>query len=328
MRRVVIGVVVSAVLAGIFTVASEAESQRRRRRRAAPQAEAIPHSAAIAQSMSELHWGMTRDEVYGHYVKQIRGRFRDRIAKAPGLVEEDRYRHDEAEEIQAIRRSYVRFNGQTTGWDVSFLRDEFTHGNGESMLVVRDSNSQNFYFFINNRLWKWYKAFNADVFAGQTFDQFTGALQTRFGEAARRQGRLTQRAEEKQWLEWQDATTRLRAIDENRFYGFYCLVFDEKATLANLDRLRTHTRQVRDSDSHAVVDAVTGSDEAPSEANADIVDRITGRIRHRQQAPEGEGAAQGGGRGRSGAAAPATGSGGQGRQPAASDDDPLRDLDL
>ena len=39
--------------------------------------------------------------------------------------------------------------GSSSG-SVSFLKGEFTHGNGESMFVVRDKNSQNFYFFINN----------------------------------------------------------------------------------------------------------------------------------------------------------------------------------
>jgi len=35
-------------------------------------------------------------------------------------------------------------------------------------VVINDGNSQNFYFFINNHLWKWFKAFNADVFSGQS----------------------------------------------------------------------------------------------------------------------------------------------------------------
>ena len=31
---------------------------------------------------------------------------------------------------------------------------------------VNDNTSQNYYFFINGKLWKWYKAFNASVFQG------------------------------------------------------------------------------------------------------------------------------------------------------------------
>jgi hypothetical protein len=237
MKRVIIGVVLSTFIVGMFAYGADAQRRRRRQRRQ----QAAPQSAEIAPALGELSWGMTRDQVYDQFVKQIRERFRPRFAKARDAMQEDQLRHQQREEIQRIRRSYIRFRGQTTGWDVSFLRDEFTHNNGEAMLVVRDGNSQNFYFFIRNRLWKWYKAFDSEVFAGQGFDTFAGSLQGRFGRALSRSGRMTERGEEKQWLEWQDESTRLRAIDENRFYGFYCMVFEDKNTVSRLDQLRTNT---------------------------------------------------------------------------------------
>jgi hypothetical protein len=281
MKRVITFVLLSAFVVGAFVI--EADAQRRQRR----QAQVAPQSAEIANSLGELRWGMSRDDVYNQFVKQIRERYRPLHNKARDAMAEDQLRHQEREEIQRIRRSYVRFRGQTTGWDVSFLRDEFTHANGEAMLVVRDGNSQNFYFFIRNRLWKWYKAFDAEVFAGQSFDGFATALQTRYGRALTRNGRLTERGEEKQWLEWQDQSTRLRAIDENRFYGFYCLVFEDKNTLGQLEQLRTNTA-AQQQQGHALVDAVTGDDTAASDANQDVVDRLTGMIRRRTQAPEGD----------------------------------------
>jgi hypothetical protein len=284
MKRVIIGVVLSTLLVGVFALGADAQ-RRRRRGRQPRQEQAAPASEAIAPALGELRWGMTRDEVYNHFVKQIRERYRPRLAKARDAMAEDRLRHEMNEEVQTIRRSYVLFRGQTTGWDVSFLRDEFTHGNGEAMLVVRDGNSQNFYFFIRNRLWKWYKAFDAEVFSGQEFEQFAQALQGRFGQALERTGHLTERGQEKRWLEWQDDSTRLRAIDENRFYGFYCMVFEDKATVGQLAQLRTNT-QARREEGHALVDAVVSDESEASEANSDIVDRITGRIRRRTDAPE------------------------------------------
>ncbi|RLB53691.1 MAG: hypothetical protein DRJ42_11245 [Deltaproteobacteria bacterium] len=316
MKRVIIGVLVSTFLVGMFTVGADAQRRRRRQQRE----QVAPQSAEIAPALGELRWGMTRDEVYDHFVKQVRERYRPRLSKARDAMAEDNLRHQQREEVQRIRRSYVRFRGQTTGWDVSFLRDEFTHGNGEAMLVVRDSNSQNFYFFIRNRLWKWYKAFDADVFAGQTFDQFAGALQGRFGQARDRNGRLTERGQEKHWLEWQDPSTRLRAIDENRFYGFYCMVFEDKETVGRLDQLRTNTIGQRD-DGHALVDAVTGDDSEASQANQDIVDRLTGMIRRRTQAPEGE-------MGGSSSSSSGSNSGSSSMMSSSADEDPLRGLDF
>lgn len=283
MKRVVVGAVLTVLFAGL--VADTADAQRRRRQRQARTEQVAPESQAIAPALGELRWGMTNREVYEHFRRGVEERYRERISKARDSVLEDRLRREMNDESQRIRRSYTRFSGQTTGWDVSFLRDEFTHGNNESMLVVRDSNSQNFYFFINDRLWKWYKAFDATVFQGQTFEQFAGSLQGRFGRALERTGRLTERGEEKRWLEWQDANTRLRAIDENRFYGFYCLVFEDKGTLGRLSELRTNTTAQRQN-THALVEAVTSDEGEASTANQDIVDRLTGNIRRRTDAPE------------------------------------------
>ncbi|MCA9603521.1 MAG: hypothetical protein KC417_15925, partial [Myxococcales bacterium] len=132
--------------------------------------------------------------------------------------------------------------------------------------------------------WKWYKAFDAEVFAGQSFDQFAGSLQGRYGNAAVREGKLGPRGETKHWLEWQSKDTRLRAIDENRFYGFYCLVFESKDTIAHLDALRPVRPDTKQSGS-ALVDSVT-DDQATVTPNEDIVDRVTGRIRNRKDAPK------------------------------------------
>jgi len=316
MKRVIIGVLLSTFIVGAFVFDADAQRRRRRQRRQ----QAAPQSAEIAPALGELRWGMTRDEVYDQFVKQIRERYRPRHAKARDAMAEDQLRHREREEIRRIRRSYVRFRGQTTGWDVSFLRDEFTHGNGEAMLVVRDSNSQNFYFFIRNRLWKWYKAFDAEVFAGQSFEGFAGALQGRFGRALQRTGRMTDRGQEKQWLEWQDQSTRLRAIDENRFYGFYCMVFEDKNTIGQLDQLRTNT-QARGDDGHALVDAVTTDDSEASSSNQDIVDRLTGMIRRRTHAEEGAMMNEG-------SMSSMSSSSSSSSMSSADEDDPLRGLDF
>jgi hypothetical protein len=276
-------VVVTTWLSVLCVVASAGPAMAQRGR-----TNETPHSDAIAPALGDISWGMTKDELLGHFTKKVKDEYRPKLAKAPGAIEEQRLRHQMTEEIRRIRESYVEFTGRTTGWDVSFLRDEFTHRNGESMLVVKDGRAQNFYFFINNRLWKWYRAFNQEVFANASFDEFAAALQARFGKARERRGAVHEGASEKHWLEWQNDNTRLRAIDETTFYGFYCLVFEDKDVLSRLDELRTHQRARRD-DGHSLVESVTveeGDGSGGGDANRDIVDRITGKIRRREQAPE------------------------------------------
>ncbi|HJL16042.1 MAG TPA: hypothetical protein RMH99_10310 [Sandaracinaceae bacterium LLY-WYZ-13_1] len=299
MRKAVITLTVFASLLCMLAVSVEAQRGRRGRRGQQQQRQQrAPNSEAIERAMGDLEWGMEPRQVHEHFVNRIRESYRERLSKAPGAIEEDRIRHEMNAEIRRLRESYVRFEGDRTGWDLSFLRGEFTHGNRESMLVYRDDNSQNFYFFIQGRLWKWYKAFDANVFRGRSFDQFAGAVQGRFGEAVQRQGSLTgeRGGRQHRWLEWQDSDTRLRAIDQTRFYGFYCLVFEDKSTLDRLDELRTNTIESGNQGSHALVDSIVRDDEEggdDGDAHADIVDRITGNIRRRPSRDEGASSSSG-----------------------------------
>jgi hypothetical protein len=125
------------------------------------------------------------------------------------------------------------------------------------------------------------------VFPVGNFQQFASAVQRRFGNAKESQGELRSGEGERKWLEWQDKQTRLRAIDQTDFYGFYCLVFEEKQTLDNLANLRKHQDEGSDK-RHAMVESVTSErTEQPDDA-PNIVDRITGKIRQNEQAPAAE----------------------------------------
>lgn len=241
----------------------------------------VPHSPAIAEAMEDLEWGMSKDELMRHFIRQVHAEYKPKFAKVTGAIEEDRLRHRLRADIKRIRDSYVEFDGRTTGWDVSFLRDEFTHRNGESVIVVKDDKAQNFYFMIEDKFWKWYRAFNSEVFAGRSFDQFAQALQGRFGRAVQREGVMHEGSEQRRWLEWQDRRTRLRAVDNTAFYGFYCLVFEDKRMLGRIDDLRVHKRPSKDR-SHTLVDTVTSDDAAGSDRHEDIVDRITRQRKKKQ----------------------------------------------
>jgi hypothetical protein len=306
------------VVSALVWTAAGADAQAKRAK-AKAKSKAAPESAEISKSMGDLRWGMSKDEVMRWAIKQIKDRYKEPLAKANDAMNE---------EIRQVRDSFVRFEGRTTGWDVSFLRDEFTHNTGEAMIVVRDQNSQNFYFFINDRLWKWYKAFDAKVFQGKSFGEFAQAVQGRFGKSTEAQGELVPGGGKRHWLEWQDKSTRLRAVDQTKFYGFYCLVFEEKETVDKLASLRRNAPQRRP-ETHALVESVTSGVEASQpDHSPDIVDRITGKMRNRPEpAPASASAGKGGGRGASTPSAAAA------AEPAvvggvSAEDDPLRGLDF
>jgi hypothetical protein len=290
MKRTIIGVLMSTfVVGGVLELAvSDADAQRRGRR-GQQQAPQTPHSDAIAPYLGQVEWGWSHRQLIDYYTRKIREDYQERIRKAHNATDQDRLVHERNREIRRLRGQIVRFEGETTGYDSGFLRDEFTHNNDESMIRVRGDNADDYFFFIDGRLWKWYHAFDASVFQGADWEQFKTALERRFGEGRQREAKLHEHAQERTWVEWQDEDTRARALDNTTFYGFFSLVFESKDTLARLDELRSNRPRRRGRGDHALVDAVTGGEEDDAEArddHADIVDRITGNVRRRRNAPE------------------------------------------
>jgi hypothetical protein len=71
-------------------------------------------------------------------------------------------------------------------------------------------------------------------------------------------------------------------VDNNEFYGFYCLILEDPKTVAQLAKLRKiQPKEAIATDT--LVDMV--ADESNGDQNADIADRITGEIR-RHDSPE------------------------------------------
>jgi hypothetical protein len=285
MKRVVLGILVALLAVGL--VATGAEAQKKKKAAATKKkAEPVPISAKIGETMGDVHWGASKDDLIKHFTDKVKEKYRPLLAKAKDAVADDHMRQQARQEIDAIKKGAVDFDGKSNGWDVSFLKGEFTNGNDESMVVVRDANSQNFSFLIGGKLWKWYKAFDAAVFPAGNFDAFAGSVQRKFGPGKDVQGETRPGEGKRHWLEWQDKKTRLRAVDETGFYGFYCLVFDEKSTVDNLAHLRSRGDKNEGGEKHhALVEAVTaGGDKANPDDSQNIVDRITGRM-HQEQAP-------------------------------------------
>lgn len=323
MKRYLLGALAAAV--ALSMTVGDAQAKRSDKRGGKKSSE-----SRVSAPMGDLQWGMSKDEVLKWATDRVRESYRKKLSKVKGAIEEDRLRREMKERIATIHDSYTCFKGQNTGWDISYLKGEFTHRNGECMLVVKDSNSKNFYFFIKGRLWKWYKALDISVFAGKGFDEFAKTMQRKFGEAKEAKGELAG-GETRHWLQWQDPETRLRAVDQTEFYGFYSLVFESKSTLERLSHLRRNQSQ-RKAKSHSLVESVTSGGSAVPDEQPNIVDRITGKNRASATAgSSSERGSSGGSRGSRGKGSDSSGSSGStstGGTGVLSDDDPLKGLDL
>ncbi len=235
--------------------------------------------SALEQSMGEIQWGWTPRQVYRQLKKEIEARYQEPISKTTDAIQEDRLRHQMAEEIRQIRDSFFEFDGTASAYDSGYLKGEFTHKNRESLLRVRTKTTQDYFFFINDKLWKRYRAFDAAVFEGASFDEFGRALQQRYGKARKKTGPLRPGGEPKQWYEWREPRVLAKAVDNNEFYGFYCLILENPRTVAQLGKLRK-SKPAKSEDGETLVEMV-GND-ADQDQNADIADRITGEIRRHE----------------------------------------------
>lgn len=138
--------------------------------------------------------------------------------------------------------SPVEFDGRAMRWDSSSIGEEYTHGNEESMFVVKSGESEDYFFLIGGELWKWVKVFPASSFGGRDFNRFASKIQGRFGKGYKKEGEVNPGSGQRYtFIEYLDRSTRLRAIDRTAAHGEYALVFESMETVRALSALRGNT---------------------------------------------------------------------------------------
>ena len=278
-------IIMAMLIAAAISSTALADKRKRKKRRASGK---VPTSAHIQEVMGDVQWGWSEKKFFNYQRKLIMDAYRPRLAKETDPIVIDELRHQRDRDIAKLRESYVKFDGDVSGYDSSFLKGHFTHNNGESMFVLRTDSSEDYYFFINGKLWKLFRSFNAKVFHGADYDQFSKAIQKQFGKGKAKHDEIE--GGKRRYLVWKNKTTRARAVDFSSVYSMYAIVLDSHKTVAKLADLRQNTaKKKKKGDEHKIVDSVIekGSakngkkKKADDDGHADVVDRITGKIRRR-----------------------------------------------
>lgn len=195
------------------------------------------HADARASGVSDLkgdfEFGMTPAEVMGVLAEEIRAEYAEKIDETPHFYRQDELRRERQREIQRLRDTYVEFEGERTGWDVSLIEEQFAHDTGESMLVrwesdpVTGEDRRRFFFFHEGELYKMFFALNP---SGQErpFSFFQNLLERRFGSGdvtyeVDALGNRTPAA-----IDWESSDYRIRALNKLEFYGSFALVLAEE----------------------------------------------------------------------------------------------------
>jgi len=229
-------------------------------------------------------WQMSPEEVMGLVKQSLEKKYQSRIegsAQDPG--KQQRIRDEMDKEVNAVKKSYIKFEGQKTGLDVSIVGPEFQQNTGEAVLVAKEDIWTRYFFFFENGLYKMFLAFNKDAIEGKSFRDFGKNMEGKYGRAKEvyRDEKVKDGVRHiLDHYDWTARGDRLRLIDRSEFYGVYCLVLSDAATQGRADEKRKYTNPEQNN-KDSLVEAVTAKDGNERDANDNIIDRITGKEIHK-----------------------------------------------
>ena len=118
-----VGLVLSLLCTQIVSV-DDADARRPKRKK----------KAQISSALQELRWGESHNQVIKYLAKVIKKRYKKIITRTLDGSKADRLRREMKQEVKDLRKDYIEFSGQRTGYSVSFLKTDFMHNNGETLL--------------------------------------------------------------------------------------------------------------------------------------------------------------------------------------------------
>ncbi len=232
------------------------------------------HKKAMVELLGAFKFGMTKDEVLGVLGKQIDERYAEKITATNDVNTQDKLRKEKKDELAAIKKSYVEFKGQKTGWDVSIIDDQFARNTDESMLVYWENaagkNQRRFFLFFEGKLWRMFIALDSKKISDEqrNFATFRQIMEGRFGP-----GTVDSTGEE-----WKTADLAVKAIDRLRFYDAFCLVAtDPRAEKQVVDNRVAKAPADKGQDGLMKSVLEKGDDKVGLDENAGAVDSIIGK---------------------------------------------------
>lgn len=273
----------TGVLVVSFLVASANEglaAKKRAKKAAAQKPVAAANAEEIDKLKGEFSWGMSVDEVAAKIQARVREDYEERLKKTINDPTRQRnLRNEMQKDIEAVKKTHIVFQGQTTGFDVSIVDKEFEHRTGESLLTAKEDNATRYFFFVDSKLYKMFVAFDKELIGDRTFEEFADLMQEKFGKATPVMTEITRKEQKAKVLshfEWRTKKSdALRLVDRSAFYDVYCLIVLDGSVAEGLDKKRL-AMNPRDKGGDSLVNAVLNAQQLDRDENSNIIDRLTG----------------------------------------------------
>ncbi|HKU40937.1 MAG TPA: hypothetical protein VJR89_22400 [Polyangiales bacterium] len=217
-------------------------------------APSIDTKAAIEGALGQLRWGMSKSDLLKLLKSQIRAEFDQRIKVERDIMRQDALYQEAQEQYRRATENYVTFDGEKSGWDVSPIGHEFTHNNREAMLVITGKGTRDIYFFIQGKLWKWYREIAPEKLNVADAEEALAALREKFGPGKPQKERRNDGNIAYPGQTWSDGTTRVTAIQRG---AEACLIFEDEHTIEQLAVLRHNVQPKSEkAKASAVIDSI------------------------------------------------------------------------
>jgi hypothetical protein len=221
---------------------------------AAKRAPVVDAKQVIEHALGEIRWGMSKSDLLKVLKAQVRAEFEQRIKVERDIMRQDALYQEAQDQYRRMSETFIAFDGPKTGWDVSAVGPEFTQGNREAMLVVAGKTSRDLYFFIQGKLWKWYRELSPEALHAEDANEALAVLNARFGPGKSQQDRRNESNTPYPGSTWSNGSTRVTTL---RRGSDICLIFEDARVLEQLAVLRHHVQPKTDKDrASAAIDSV------------------------------------------------------------------------
>lgn len=243
---------------------------------AVPNAMAQRKAGDLSSVLGDVKWGDSKDVVLKKMKAQLMAEARKDAGKSKDPLLMQRARKEALDRYNEAEKTYTRLEGQSTGYEISIIGDEFSANNGEAFIRVKDSVAQRFYFFVDGAFYKLVVAYNASYLRDTNFESFVALSARKYGRPTAAEYDDIRGEEQLALVTWEDPETALAVKNKKELFDTYTMAFSDRQTLK---RLESSKRRVGGSDkdpnelSAQVQDlmASTGAD-----TNRGVVDDITG----------------------------------------------------
>lgn len=224
-------------------------------------------------------WKWTAHELKNHLETAFWADYKSAKKALPGPLEIDRLREKTLKRVQRMKAKFVRFEKGGQDYRVSIIDEDFKRGTDEGMLPVSTDEGQQYWFFIQDQLWKMVLAYNTDVVQGRKLKTFAKSLRGQFGKPVDLVFDKVRGKDALVAVKWADEATELVLRDRGDPYGTFTLTYTCRPITNRLAELRGEIAGLGDGSgavdaSSAMIDDIMTASEDDEEAN--VVDELIG----------------------------------------------------